>query len=136
MEFKTGTGADVVITAAPFEDALVLSNMVAPYLGAINAFTDQTMNIRSEDLMKIMIEAAVSSQIQGQVMKCLKRCTYGGHAITERTFDATNARADYFEVMVACIKENVSPFMNGLFLQFSALLEALQTKRADSPKSA
>lgn len=132
MEIQTKSGAAVVINSAPFEDALALNNLVAPYLTVIQTFADGNANIRMDDLSKIMVEAATNVQIQRQVMQCLKRCTYKGQAISAATFEDSQARADYYEVVAGCIKENVTPFVESLFSQFSALLEAYQTKRADT----
>lgn len=134
IELKTQSGATVNINVAPFEDALTLNNLVTPYLATVGVVADANANIRMEDLMKVMVSAATDAGIQAQMMKCLARCTYNGQKITSATFEAAETRGDFYEVAMACVKENISPFVNGLFSQFSALLEAYQTKRADTPK--
>lgn len=130
-ELKTQSGATAQINVAPFEDALTLNNLVTPYLATVGVVADSNANIKMEDLMKVMVTAATDAGIQAQMMKCMARCTYNGQKITQSTFETVEARGDYYEVALACVKENITPFVNGLFSQFSALLEAYQPKRAD-----
>lgn len=134
MEFKSKTGANIVINVAPFEDALALNNAVGnPVLGLK---IDIEPNFDLENAAQLHYVTVVSTQagVQALIMKCLKRCTYNGHSIVQTTFDKPEAREDYFEVAIACLKENMAPFVSSLFSQFSALSEAYQAKRADIQK--
>lgn len=134
MEFKTNSGVPVVINPAPFEDALALQNVVGnPVLG-INTQIGPDFNIDNTAKAHVLAAVASNAAVQKEVMKCLTRCTYDGQKITPTTFEEAKAREDYFEVAVACVQENIRPFVNSLFLQFSGLLEAMKVKPASSQK--
>jgi hypothetical protein len=57
------------------------------------------------------------------IMKCLEKSLYNGEKITAKTFDASEAREDYYAIMVACITLNISPFIKGLVSAFNQLAE-------------
>jgi len=134
-EFTTKSGAPVVINPAPFEDALSLHNAVGNPVWGIKTDVGDGFSIDNTAQLHFMVSASTKPDVQALVMKCLSRSTYKGQKIDKTTFEAVEAREDYMEVAVACIKENVSPFVNSLFSQFSGVLEAMKAKPAVTPPS-
>lgn len=134
MEIKVKSGTAVIINPAPFEDALALNNAVGnPVLG-LNVDIKPDFDLDSAANFHYMTVVASQAAVQALVMKCLVRCTYNGQKITQATFEAEGAREDYFEIAVACVRENLAPFVASLFSQFSVLVEARQKKHANTQK--
>lgn len=68
-------------------------------------------------LKDILISMDISKELEDVIFKCLGHCTYDTvHVINRELFDTINpqARADYYEIIFACIEENLSPFMQSL----------------------
>lgn len=130
MEFKTKSGASIVVNVAPFEDALLLQNLVGNPAMSIRTDVGPEFDIDNTAAAHFMAVVASRADVQAQVMKCLARCSYNGLAINSKTFEAEAAREDYFEIAVACIQENLSPFVKSLFLQLSGVIEAMKKNPA------
>ena len=100
----------------------------------------QTGNITAEDVIKTLkqkgmhfetlingiknafIELDTSSEIYSIIWKCLLRCTYDSERITDKTFEKEEARADFYEVIYACITENIHPFLKNLISVLSKVV--------------
>lgn len=134
MDLTVKSGAKVVINTAPFEDALALNNAIGQLLPSIDIKMDAELNIDVASMAKVMVVVGTQAPVQTLVMKCLARCTYNGQAITPSTFEPVTAREDYYECAIACVKENIGPFVNSLFSQFSGLLEAMPKNPAATQK--
>ena len=126
MEFTTENGAEIVINEADFISSLKLKNAV------LKAIKESGVDIAKIDLEKITIaslepiiaivlSADTSDDVQKAVFKCLLRCTYNKEKITEDTFKPTVARKDYYEIVIACLKENLSPFFESPILKLKGL---------------
>lgn len=125
-EFKAASGADVMITAAPFQDAMALKNAIAKEL----AKTDLKLDIKKLDLnanidLNAIIGAVLvidsSEAFNVALQKCLIRCTYNKQKVTYETFEPEAARGDYYEIVAACLKANLQPFFKGLNSKLSML---------------
>lgn len=73
-------------------------------------------------IKNIFIELDTSDEVYQVIWKCLSRCNYNAERIDQRTFEKEEYRADFYEVVYACIAENVRPFLKNLF---SALSKAV-----------
>lgn len=65
----------------------------------------------------ILITMDVSKELEEVIFKCLSHCLYDTvHVINRDLFDTIkpDARADYYEIVFACIEENLKPFMKSL----------------------
>lgn len=115
QSFKTASGADVLITPAPWKDAKLLKMAIEKAAAAKGILGD--INV-----VNIILAVDSSFDVDAYLWPCLIRCTRNGQKITEETFDDVGARADYYEIVEACLKENFSPLAASLSSRFSGLL--------------
>lgn len=73
-------------------------------------------------LKNAFIELDTSSAIYEIIWKCLSRCTYDGERITQNIFEKEEARADFYEIVYACIAENIRPFLKNLISVLSKVV--------------
>lgn len=125
-EFTAQSGAKVKIYAADFKDAIALKSAIAKELSK----ADFDLNLKSlqdeidlGNFAKIALAVDSSPVVYKHLFDCLVRCTYNGQKITEETFEEVSAREDYYEVVIACLKENLSPFFKGLISKLSPFLD-------------
>lgn len=123
-EFESATGADVNIRIAPFADAMALKSAITRELSktgidleGISAESDVLEFV--DPVVKAVLALDSSPDVYAALFSCLKRCTYNGEKITEQTFEKAEARKDYYEIVFACIKENLLPFFEGLLSKLS-----------------
>lgn len=132
MEFKTKSGCTVTINEASFEDAINLKNSIMRELSSVG-FTldaeslkgvDFNSDIDSKVMSKIVnaIMAVDSSNVVFEnIFKCLERSKYNSEKITKDTFEDLKARESYYEIIIACVKVNLAPFLKGLVSMFGQL---------------
>lgn len=136
-EFTTKTGATVVINPAPFDDAIDLKSAIQRELAKTQLKFDMSMlkDVDAEVDVAPLINAAMtvdsSKEVNAALFKCLGRCTYNSQKIVKATFEPVEARSDYYEVIGACMKENVGPFFSGL----ASLLGGLMARLPQNPKA-
>lgn len=87
----------------------------------------KTVGFKSEDeifdpnlLKDLFCTAMASRKIRAAVKPLLARCTYDNEKITDLTFNPSESRMDYFEVLEEVIKVNVAPFVKGLVRKYEA----------------
>lgn len=127
-EFKGLSGADIIIRVAPFKDAMALKNTIGAELArnGINLpdldFGENGSDVK--DVLPAILNAVLtldsSPKVNEAIFSCLARCTYNGEKISEDTFEEVEARGDYYEVVVSCLKENLAPFFAGQLSKLSA----------------
>jgi len=136
MEFTTKKGSEVAINVADFITSMKLKKAV------IEAVKESGADISSIDLdnlkigaidsiLQIILAADSSDKVNDAIFKCLARCTYNSERITRDTFEPVEAREDYYEIVMACLKENLLPFYSPLLSRLNALQEKVLPK---SPK--
>jgi len=138
MEFKTESGAEVIINMADFIES---SRLRVAVLGAIKdsgveiskididkllsgVKDDMGKAVKSgalDSLIDMVISLDVSEKVNGEIFNCLKRSTYNGEKITKSTFNSEDARGDYYHIVIACLKVNLAPFFKTLFSKLSGL---------------
>lgn len=132
---KTQNGVDLVIKPADFISAMKLKNAV------LKAVKESGVDISKIDLEKInaaslqpiievVLSADTSEDVEKAIFKCLERCTYNGERIIRDTFEPIEAREDYYEIVIACLKENLAPFFKNLISK----LKSLTPKVSDNQK--
>lgn len=129
MEFTSQSGAKVKINIADFEDTMDLQSAILKEAAKAD-FKIEGMNLSSDVDMSGIIKAAMSvassKEVREILFRCLVRCTYDGQKITKATFEDAEARKDYYEVVIACLKENLTPFFEGLFSKLSPFMGMLK----------
>lgn len=89
------------------------------------------LNLASIDTIGQIILAADSSEkVEKAIFDCLKRCTYNGEKITPDTFEPIEARKDYYDIIIECLKGNLGPFFEPLYLKLQKLFQ-VQPETAD-----
>lgn len=127
-ELTGKSGANIVINAAPWKDAKELKRAIEQQV-SLNGI-DIT---KETDIASLLLRIDGSDLVENALWPCLIRCTRNDEKITMQTFDSLEARKDYYEIVIACVKENLSPLVESLFLQFAGLLATKNL--GDSPKS-
>jgi len=133
MEITTQSGAQVKINVADFLSSMQLKKSV------VQAVKESDINLAHIDLDNLTagaIEPIVqgilsvdsSDKVEEALFKCLGRCTYNGEKISRDTFEPTESRGDYYEIVIACLKENLLPFFLPLFSKLTRLQEKVMPK--------
>lgn len=129
VEFKTAArNASVMVNVANFDDAMELKNAVFREVSKegikiedfLNA-TGSTKEISLDQVVKTVMQIDSSPFINAALFKCFMQCTYNGEKITKKTFDSAEAREDYYEIAIAVLKENLTPFFKGLLSRLGGL---------------
>lgn len=118
-EFTSQTGKEVRIAPASFKEAMKLKSLVEKSLAenGINLTKIQDKELTEflkGDLLKSLLAVDSSIELHDQVIKCLEKSLYDNEKITVTTFDDLDARADYYEILVICLKVNLLPFFRTL----------------------
>lgn len=113
------SGAALQITPAPFQQAKALYQALLAEMRVIPLGSLQNKADLYKDLFCIGFS---SPSIDACLKPCLERCTYeaGNCAlrIDDDTFEPEKARGDYMKVCIEVAKENVGPFMSGLYAEY------------------
>lgn len=113
------SGAKLEIDLAPFADANALNKAVAKELKGMKF--DPELNLTDPVFIKDLACTAFSSdEIMNALEVCFRRCTYNGLKIDASTFEAEDARQDYFIVCREVLIEQIRPFAKGLLSLFSS----------------
>lgn len=130
-DFKSSiTGNRIVINCASMKEVQKLKQVIltelknSPFSFKLNGKTDDIME-KDVDLSGIiefmknsLIGIDTSEDFQVALYDCLKHCTYKNtYKINEDLFDnedVPEAREDYYEIVFACVEENLRPFMKSL----------------------
>lgn len=117
--FKAISGAEVMIAPAPWEEAGELKNVLVSASVPLEkvSFTEQSVK---DFLHKFLVYIDATPRFQEVIWPCLQRCTRDNKKITKQTFDELTARADYYEIVEACVELNTGPFLDRIFLPFIA----------------
>lgn len=135
MEFTTQNGSKVVMGYADFEDAMDLQSAILKEASKADFSLegiDLSKDVDFSGLIKAGMSVAASKEVRELIFKCLARCTYNGDKITKKVFEDPEARKDYYEIILACLKENLRPFFEGLISQLSPFVGA--AKQAVNPQ--
>lgn len=84
--------------------------------GALDSLLDLVLSVDSDD------------EVEKALFKCLERCTYNGEKITKDTFEDVEARGDYYEIVIHCLKENLAPFFRPLLSKLKKLAPSVKSE--------
>lgn len=122
------SGAKVVIEPAPWQDAKKLKMAIQRELATSGLNLSLSSDVSS--LISAFMSVDSSPAVDGALSKCLSRCTYNGEKIIESTFDPEEARADYYDIVVTCLKVNLGPLVKSLSSKLPKALLAATDKQA------
>lgn len=124
------TGNRIVINCAPTRDVLrlkqvILQEIIKQPLGLKLQEGKQELLDRDLDLTGIiefikntLLSLDGSDEFNEAIFNCLKYCTYKTtYKIDMDLFDNSavpEAREDYYEILLACVEENMRPFVKSL----------------------
>lgn len=117
-EFTAKSGAKIMIAPAPWKDAKELKKAIESIL-----VSKSTLNIDFKDMTSmaaLMLAIDGSDAVEVSLWPCLLKCTRNLKKIEMNTFDDVEARKDYYEIVTACVKENLGPLVESISSQFAA----------------
>lgn len=139
-DFETkNTGARVVINPAPYKTVINLKKVLLKEIqnNSIglkvqnngNNVLEKTIDFTGciDFIKNILIGFETSTEVENAINECLAYCTYKTvNKITPALFDKEpDAREDYYEIIIACIEENLKPFIKSLVSEWSTLAPKL-----------
>lgn len=130
-EFKcTNTGNAVVINTAPIKNVqrlkqVILNEVKKSPIGIKLVGGDKSLFEKELDFTGVidfikdtLISIDTSEEFLDAIFECLQYCTYKKmYKIDEALFDnetIPEAREDYYEIIFACVEENLRPFIKSL----------------------
>lgn len=127
-EFIASSGAKIKINPAPFVDAMGLKNALARQLASADLKIDFDVekDLDLSSLTSAILAVDASADVYKAIFTCLGRCSYNGERINELTFEPVESREDYYEIIIACARENLSPFFKNLTSKLSPLVAKIQ----------
>lgn len=136
MEFETKNSVNVKINMADFISSMKLKKAIVEAVkeSGLDISSVDITNLKSgaiNSIIQAILTADSSDKVEDAIFKCLARCTYNGEKITKDIFEPLEARENYYEIIIACLKVNLSPFFVPLFSKFNELQEKIMPK---SPK--
>ena len=98
-------------------------------LGNTESVFDKQVDFTSvfDFIKNVLISVDISETAENAIFECLKHCVYDRtHKITLDLFDEVEeAREDYYEIIFACIEENLKPFIKSLVSMWKIQAEKL-----------
>lgn len=132
------TGNAVVINTASWKDVqrlkqIILGELKKSPIGIKLAGGDKSFFEKEVDFTGIIdfikdtvIGIETSEEFNDAIFQCLQYCTYKRvYKIDENLFDneaVPEAREDYYEIIFACMEENLRPFIKGLISTWKTLI--------------
>ena len=144
-DFKSeNTGNRIVINPAPYCEAKKLKNVLFSEIrkyplglkltGNSNELANKEIDLTAlfDFLKNVLISADISEDVEDALWACLKHCTYQTtYRIDESLFDnVPAAREDYYEIIISCIEENLTPFIKSLVSKWKTLAPRLGNSQA------
>jgi hypothetical protein len=127
-EIKLPSGAVLKITVSPFADSKALYQAILEEFKKVDFKTSTDMETAIKDMVCLGFS---SKKIEQCLDVCFKRCIYsdsrGDFKIDANTFEDEKAREDYVSVCIAVAKENITPFLKGLFAEFQQSVSMIQS---------
>lgn len=127
-EIDLPSGAKLKIGDSPFEDSKALYQAVLDEAKAIKIDMNSAENMSNvyKDLFLIGFS---SKKIEAALWKCFEKCIYedgrGSLKIDKDTFQPKTSREDYVAVCMGVAKENIDPFVKGLYAEYSRFFQAI-----------
>lgn len=132
------TGNSVVINTASWDEVLRLKHIILKELqkspigiklvGGDKSFFEKEVDFTGViDFIKdTVIGIEISEDFNEAIFQCLQYCTYKKvYKIDKSLFDneaVPEAREDYYEILIACLEENLRPFIKSLISTWKTLV--------------
>jgi hypothetical protein len=127
-EIVLASGAKLLITMAPFDDADDLQKAV---IHAFLSVGGKEMDLKNSEMISVILSCAASKEVTKALFKCGERVIYmpdgkeeSKHPFSKALFDlpgvGEKAREDYYPILSEIGKVNLKPF-------WTALCSALKT---------
>lgn len=144
-DFKAAnTGKRVVINPASYKEVKELKKVILQViekhplglklLGQTNNIMEKQIDFSQllDFIKNIVIGMDTSEEVENALFNCLRHCTYDTtKIINEELFDEViEAREDQYEIFVACIEENLTPFIKSLVSMWNTLAPKLGNSQA------
>lgn len=137
-------GARVIINPAPYKTVVKLKKVLLQeiknnsiglkVIGNNENLLEKTLDFTGciDFIKNALIGADISDEVNNAIFDCLSYCTYETtNKINEELFDKIpEAREDYYEIIIACIEENLKPFTKSLASQWLILAPKLGENQA------
>jgi hypothetical protein len=125
-EIKLPSGAVLKIGVSPFEVSKALYQAILEEAKAVAFVSTTEMASVYKDIFCVGLS---SKKIEACLWECFKKCIYnsgkGDLKIDKDTFEPVEARSDYVAVCIAVAKENIDPFVKGLYAEYSQFFEMI-----------
>ena len=133
------SGKTFIINTASVEEVKYLKNVLLEELkkyplglkllgNTVSVFDKQVDFTSVFDFIKnVLISIDISETAENAIFECLKHCVYDKtHKVTMDLFnEVEEAREDYYEIILACIEENLRPFIKSLVSMWKTQAERL-----------
>lgn len=119
-------GVEVKIFPAGIIEAMALKNAIQKELLKVGfdiKKIDLSKEINFDSIKNLFLTIDSSEEVQKAAFKCLEKCLYGHEKITMATFDDAEIREYYYDILIECIKVNISPFIKGLVSKFKQVFQ-------------
>lgn len=148
-EFKTSSGAEVVVNVADWDSSVDLHDAVFSEGSLMKLEIDfgflkgkslgdvevaDILGVIFRDVAPVVLRLASSKEVRRALFACFARCTYNGEKITMKTFTPEESRGDYYEIAEEVMKANLSPFFKNLLSRLIKLKD-IPLKNLKSPAS-
>lgn len=131
-DFQVSSGAKVNIKIASFGEVMRFKNAIQKAFSKSGIKFELSDNI--SDLTQIVMLIDSDDDVFRCLFECLKKCTYNGEKITENTFEPEDARQDYYDIVIECLKVNFSPFLKGLASKWNTLSSVVKGSSIQKPE--
>lgn len=122
-EHKLPSGKLMKYNISSFENGRELYQAVLRECRTLDISTSTEL---SEKLMiQIGMLALSSKVIENAIWECFDKVVVDGVKLDEAYFEDEENRQDYFAILVEIAKANISPFLRGLYAQFSQIFQSL-----------
>jgi hypothetical protein len=119
MKINLQSGAVLDITLLPYEESWDISQRITKVLETID-IDIKAIDFKNPSYSDVigfkgpLFNILSSKEVLEAAKICLARCTYNGLKIDSMTFEVRESRKDFLPVMYHVLKENISPFFEGL----------------------
>ena len=126
---NTATTAEVKYLKNALLEELKQYPLGLKLLGSTQSIFDKQVDFTSvfDFIKNVLISIDISETAENAIFDCLKHCVYDKtHKVTQDLFDEVEeAREDYYEIIFACIEENLKPFIKSLVSMWKIHAEKL-----------
>ena len=133
------SGKTLIVNTATVEEVKYLKNVLLEelkqyplglkLLGNTSSVFDKQVDFTSvfDFIKNVLISIDISETAENAIFECLKHCVYDKtHKVTIDLFnEVEEAREDYYEIILACIEENLRPFIKSLVSMWKTQAERL-----------